>query len=164
MGRAALDIGKAIDSLYEEREKKVEAKAREKKSKKATAKTEWVESNPDKGIRLTGYLLYQIVPGLKGQDGVRDSGIGTASNLGSAVKQVREIESRVEKLAVAAYNLSSGTTPRNEKPTRKRELAAAVAALRDYLDKNPPSNNHLVPNGPEYPGPNTKVAAQSNAK
>jgi hypothetical protein len=71
---------------------------------------------------------------------------------------VREVDSKVQAVAVAAYNLTSPTTPKSEKPKSKKDLEAAVAALKEYLAKNPPSNRRLVPEGPEFPGPGAQVA------
>ena len=34
---------------------------------------------------------------------------------------------------------------------RQKELLAHVAALKDFLDKNPPADRHLVPDGVEFP-------------
>jgi hypothetical protein len=64
---------------------------------------------------------------------------------------------------VAAYNLTSPTAAKSEKPKAKKELDSALAALKDALAKNPPSGRKLVPDGPDFPGPGAEVAGATPA-
>jgi hypothetical protein len=115
-------------------------------------------SNPELALRLTGLLLYQLLGGLRGDDAIRDSGMMNAPNLGQARKSVSEVATRVQDVAVAAFAVTSVATPKRDIPKKKTELAAKVVALKDFLSKNPPSDLHLVPGGPEFPGPASREA------
>ncbi len=135
MGRTAVDLGTEIESSFAE--------------------------SPDLARRLTGLLVYQLLPGLQGEPGVRDSGIMNALGLGRSSKAVGEIANLVQSVAIASINLTGPATPRPEIPQRRKELLARLAALREYLAKNRPEDAHLVPGGAEFalPEPPPKVAA-----
>jgi hypothetical protein len=164
MGKATLDMGEKIASFYYEKEEAVEV-APKKTAKKSVPpkKSSMVEANSVQASRLTGYIMYGIVPGLLGEEGVRDSGITKAPNLGNTKKQVDEISKKIQAVAVAAHNLTSPTTAKSEKPKAKKELDTVLAALKDTLAKNPPSGRKLVPDGPEFPGPGAEVAGATPA-
>ena len=127
MGRAAVDLGGRVESAFSE--------------------------SPDLSRRLTGLLVYQVLPGLRGDPDVRDSGVANALGLGREAKLVGEIAAQVQSIAIAALNLTGRATPRPEHPQRRKELASRVAALRDYLAANRPEDAHLVPGGREFPLP-----------
>lgn len=121
-------------------------------------------SNPEDAHKYTGMLLFQAMAGLRGVDGIRDSGIANSPNLGNSKKNVGEILDRAQAIAVSAYNLTSTATPKLQRPQRQKELASRVARLKDYLAKNKPESWSLVPGGPEFAGPAAQVAEGGPSK
>jgi len=112
----------------------------------------------DLAMHLSGLLLSQLVGGLRGVDGVRDSGLLNGAGAGPARSFVQGVNDRVQAVAVAAYKLAGPTAIRRQKPQLRRELDSKVADLRAFLAKNPPADRHLVPGGPVFPGAPAQVA------
>jgi hypothetical protein len=112
--------------------------------------------NPTRSSYLTGLLVAPIYQTFNGVDGARESGLLHAPALGEA----RGFVSRVADLAssVARSSVELVRAPNGQIADRQKDLGERVAALKDYLDKNPPKDFHLVPGGPEFRGQQAQVA------
>ncbi|WP_422931231.1 HEAT repeat domain-containing protein [Singulisphaera sp. PoT] len=135
---------------------------------------EKVANSYEENITLAQYwtsvLVYQVFPAFYGQEGARDSGLmkipAVAQN--RAVKEIAELVKPLVKTSVDLINSPKGTQAQVAK-----DLTERVGQLRAYLEKNPPSNTFLVPQGTQYPvkadvagaqGQPAKVAAGAGAR
>ena len=87
---------------------------------------------------------------------MRDSGLLNVPNVGAHAPFIKQVSDRVREVCVAAGNLTraaGGLIPKQQK-----ELSNRVAALREFLSNSAPADRRLVPNGPEYPLANNRVA------
>jgi hypothetical protein len=132
IGQAAADLGAKVESSYSD--------------------------SPAKATHLTSLLLYRLLGALRGDDTVRESGLMNSTTLGPSRKFLTDVTTRVQAVTVAAFNLTSPATPKNQLDSRKKELNAKVAALKEFLAQNKPSDSRLVPGGPEIPGLAARVA------
>lgn len=108
-------------------------------------------SNPDSARHLAALIVYRVLPGLRGDESIRDSGLQHASGIAQARKPVDELTTRVQNVAVAAFNLTSPAAGGKAERARWRDrLRANLAALKEFMTKNPPAENRLVPGGEEF--------------
>ncbi len=116
--------------------------------------------NPMQSEYYTSFLLYQIYPALEGKEGARESGLThiptNHPNIGQASKFIKQVDDLVKPVASTAVNLLRAPTGRFK--DYKKELNDRVAALKLFLEKNPPADHHLTPGGPQFPIKNPQVA------
>ena len=112
--------------------------------------------NPTKATYLAALLVgpaYQCFEGVEGQS---NSGLlRTASADSESLKYAQKVFSLIKPIAQAAIDLRGA--PSKEFKKGKQDLASNVAALRSFVDENPPASRRLVPGGPEF-GPNGQAA------
>jgi hypothetical protein len=111
--------------------------------------------NVAKANYLGALLIGSVYQCFDGVPGVRDSGLVHLASTDSApyVQKVFDLTKAVVKSSVDL--LASG---QRQIKDRQKELTARVAALKDFLAKNPPPDRHLVRGGAEYP---TALAPQA---
>ena len=121
--------------------------------------------NPTLSEYLSGLLVGPIFQAFNGVEGARESGLLKTPGLGQAatyVKQVADLQASVARASVELVRAPAGQVP-----ARKKDLSDRVAALKAFLDKNPPKDFHLIPAGPEYrpaaAGPVAKAAEPAKA-
>jgi len=118
-----------------------------------------ISESTERATHLAGLILYRLLPALRGEEGVRESGLLNSSGLGGpARKNLTDMATRMQAVSVAAFNVVSTALPKSTFDSRKKELNAKVAALKDYLAKNKPSDTRLVPGGAEFAAVHGKVA------
>jgi hypothetical protein len=104
--------------------------------------------NQDMAKYLTALLIGPVYQAFDGVPGARDSGLLHAAG-GPSAAYTQKIFDLVKPIAQATIDvLSAG---QRQIKDRQKELLANVAALKDFLDKNPPADRHLVPDGAEFP-------------
>jgi hypothetical protein len=104
--------------------------------------------NQDKAKYLTALLIGPVYQAFDGVPGARDSGLLHTAG-GPSAGYTQKIFDLVKPVAQGTIDLlSSGQRQIKDK---QKELIAHVAALKDFLDKNPPADRHLVPDGAEFP-------------
>jgi hypothetical protein len=101
----------------------------------------------------TGVLLNPIFHAVYGEPEARDSGLLKTSNNLAAVKQVADLVRPIAEKSILLIR-----TPGGNAEKAKQDLSAQVAALRSFLEKNPPGDGHLVPKGDEFPLKKAQVA------
>jgi hypothetical protein len=122
--------------------------------------------------RWTGLLVSQIYQAFNGMDGARESGLlhSTHPDLGpnaSRIKQIADLESAVAKAAVEMIRAPGGQAKARGGADKLKEqtvLNQRVAALKAFLDKNPPKEFTLVPGGPEFRLQASEMAAEAPAE
>ncbi|GAC1468270.1 MAG: hypothetical protein NVSMB9_10760 [Isosphaeraceae bacterium] len=110
--------------------------------------------NPGKSQYLTGLLLSEIHQAFHGVEGARESGllkIPFASSDQTYLSAVADLTDAVARSSVELIR-SGGKVE-----ARQKALGERVAALKSYLDKNPPKDFHLVPGDMEFRGENATV-------
>ena len=120
---------------------------------------EAASENPAQAQLWTGLLLYQVYPSLTGQPNVRDSGLLNFPNVGAHASFIKQLSDRVQAVSVAAVTLTraaGGLVPKQQK-----ELSNQVATLRTFLTKSAPADRKLLPDGPEFPLANGRVAGSA---
>jgi hypothetical protein len=104
------------------------------------------QNNPVKSRSLTVMLAGPVYQAFDGVQGMRDSGIahmsGGDSYVSGVFDQIKPIVQVSSELLVSA---------KGQVPGRQKDLAAKVAALKEFLSKNPPKSRSLVRGGPEFP-------------
>jgi len=114
-----------------------------------------VATNPAKAKYLTALLVGPVYQAFDGVTGLRESGLLHAVG-GSSPAYAEKVFALVKAVAKASVDLIySGSRQYDD---RKKELAAQVGALRDFLAKNAPADRHLVPDGVAYPLPEAQSA------
>jgi hypothetical protein len=99
--------------------------------------------NDTKAQLWTSLLVGPILQAFEGLPGVRESGL-LNGNAGSARAEIQKLLEQIRPVAAASLELIRA--PGGQRKARRADLEARVAALKDYLAKNPPANKHLVPN------------------
>ena len=107
-------------------------------------------STAQEAQRLTGLLLYQIYPAFKGEQGVRSSGLLAIQGAGLP-PTARPLSEQITALALAAVDVTRSAN--TQLPAKRAAVAAKVAELRAFLEKNKPKEDALVPGGPKFTGP-----------
>jgi hypothetical protein len=102
---------------------------------------------PDKARYFAALLVGPIYQAFDGVSGLRESGLVHASvgDSETFLKQSFELVTAVIKAVLPMLNSSA-----RQIPDQKKELVARIAALKAFLAQNPPSDTHLVQNGPEF--------------
>ena len=114
-----------------------------------------VANNPAKAKYLTALLVGPVYQAFDGVTGLRESGLLHASG-GHSPAYAEKVFTLVKAVAKASVDLIySGSRQYDD---RKKDLAAQVGALRDFLEKNAPADRHLVPDGVKYPLPEAQAA------
>jgi hypothetical protein len=107
-------------------------------------------TNPNKARYLTALLIGPVYQAFEGAPGTRGDAGGLVRNAnadGAAYSQ--KVFDLVKPVAKASIDLiTSGSRQIND---RKKDLQAKVDALRDFLEKNPPPDRHLVQGGADFP-------------
>ncbi len=127
----------------------------------AQAASTSAKANPERTKAMTALLLYQLYPALAGEPGVRDSGLVYASASSKDAAFVKQVRDGVQALASGSVELTrsaGGMVARTQK-----DLAEQIASLKAVLEKNRPTDWHLIPGGAEYPLADVK-AARDDAK
>jgi hypothetical protein len=107
-----------------------------------------VPSNKPKSEYCTGLLVGPVYQAFEGVPGIRDSGL-IHSGAGPAAESVQRVFDVVKPVAATAVALIRA--PGLQTINLKKELTARVAELKDFLDKNPVADRHLVRGGDEFP-------------
>lgn len=105
-------------------------------------------ANQDKAKYWTALLIGPVYQAFDGVPGARDSGLLHATT-GPPAAYVQKVFNFVKPIVQASIDLLSAG--QRQIQDRKKELTAHVAALKDFLDKNPPPDRHLVPDGAAFP-------------
>ncbi len=113
------------------------------------------KNNPLKSRYLTVLLAGPVFEAFDGVPGMRDSGLAHMAN-GEAAGYVSKVFELVKPIVKASSDLL--VSPSRQVPDRQKDLAAKVAALKQFLSKNPPRNRSLVQGGPEFPLGDTAAA------
>jgi hypothetical protein len=106
-------------------------------------------NNPVKSRYLTVILVGPVYEAFNGVEGKRESGLVPITSAGDSGSYVSAIFELFKPIAKAATDLL--VSPSRQVPDRQKDLAAKVAALRQYLSKNPPRSRSLVQGGREFP-------------
>jgi hypothetical protein len=125
-GQLAAELGARINALYPD-----------------TPKT---PDNLTKARYLTALLVGPVYQAFDGISTQRDS--GGLIRTSSSSDDVLNVFNRVKPVAQSAVDLL-GAPPKQYKD-RKKTLATQIAALRTFLEKNPPSSRQLVPGGEDF--------------
>jgi len=114
-----------------------------------------VQTNPAKAKYLTALLIGPVYQAFDGVAGLRESGLChvTADRAPGFTENVFELVKAVAKASVDL--IYSGSRQVDD---RKKDLAAQVKALQDFLEKNAPADRHLVAGGVEFPLPQAEPA------
>jgi hypothetical protein len=105
-------------------------------------------NNPDKAKYLTALLVGPVYQAFDGVPGARDSGLLHTTG-GPSAAYVQQVFDLVKPIAQVTIELPSAG--QRQIKSRLKELAAHVAALKDFLEKNAPGDRHLVPDGAVFP-------------
>ncbi len=106
------------------------------------------EESDHEATQLASYLLFQILPAFEGDVEVRESGFMKMPGAKGDQKLISELLTKIQALSTSAVKLVQAT-PTVAKP-RREDVAAKVADLRAFLDKNKPKDLALVPGGPQF--------------
>ena len=101
-------------------------------------------SNEDKAKYLTALLIGPVYQAFDGSPTARDSGLLHAST-GPSAPFIQNVFELVKPIVRATVDLLSAG--QRQAKDRQKDLLARVAALKSFLDKNPPADRHLVPDG-----------------
>ena len=104
--------------------------------------------NQDRSKYLTALLIGPVYQAFDGVPGARDSGLVHVA-AGDSTAYVQSIFDLIKPIAKAAVDLNAAGS--RQARDRQKDLVARVAVLKDFLEKNPPADRHLVPDGTEYP-------------
>jgi hypothetical protein len=105
-------------------------------------------ANQDKARYLTALLIGPVYQAFDGVPGARDSGLLHTAG-GAPATYVKKVFDLVKPVAQSTIELLNAG--QRQIKDRQKEVMANVAALKDFLDKNPPPDRHLVPEGVEFP-------------
>jgi hypothetical protein len=104
--------------------------------------------NVSKANYLAALLIGSVYQAFDGVPGARESGLLHIASADSApyVQKVFDLTKPVVKATIDMLGAGS-----RQVKDRQKDVAAKVAALRDFLKTNPPPDRHLVRGGTEYP-------------
>jgi len=105
-------------------------------------------TNKTKSEYYTGLLVGPVYQTFDGVPGSRDAGLLHA-NSGPSAAAIQKIFELVKPVAATAVALIRA--PGLQTKNLKNELTKRVVELKDFLDKNPVPDRHLVKGGDEYP-------------
>jgi hypothetical protein len=107
--------------------------------------------NPKRAQYYTGLLVYQIYPALFGQLGYRESGLLKQPSVTAASRAfLTSVGDQVKAISAASVELTTRAV-KSQRKNLTEELAGKVAALKATVEKNPPAEKRLVPDGQEVP-------------
>lgn len=108
----------------------------------------------------TSLLLYKLHGAFEGTPEARDSGLlhGVAGNaaLAQAKPFLKQADDHIAPVARAALGVLR-VTP-GQVSAQRKELSQSVASLRQFLEKNTPTNTQLIPGGKDFPVKAAEVA------
>jgi hypothetical protein len=105
-------------------------------------------SNQDRAKYLTALLIGPVYQAFDGVPGARESGLVHATG-GPSAAYIQKVHNLVKPIVQSTIDLLSAG--QRQIKDRQKELTANVAALKDFLDQNPPPDRHLVPDGAQFP-------------
>jgi hypothetical protein len=105
-------------------------------------------TNKTKSEYYTGLLVGPVYQTFDGVPGTRGAGLLHA-NSGPSTAAVQKVFDLVKPVAVTSVNLIRA--PGVQAKNLQKDLTDRVAQLKDFLDKNPVPDRHLVKGGDEYP-------------
>ena len=99
---------------------------------------------------LTGLLVTQILQTFDGIDAARDSGLLKSTHPAATQARpfIKQVSDKIKPVAAAAVRLVK--EPAGRAAQNLKELEGKTADLKALLQKNPPANTWLVPNGPKF--------------
>jgi hypothetical protein len=106
-------------------------------------------TNKTKSEYYTGLLVGPVYQAFDGVPGTRDAGLLHGNNSGASAAAVQKVFDLVKPVATTAVNLIRA--PGLQTTNLKRDLTNRAAELKNFLDKNPVPDRHLVKGGDEYP-------------
>jgi hypothetical protein len=118
--------------------------------------------NAIKAEYLASLLLGPLYQTFEGAQGVRESGLLHNTNAGAARAEAQKVLDAIKPVARAAVDLLR--SPTGLLKARRLDLTARVAALKDFLAKNAPENNHLVPQDDGFPVASGEPAQEARAE
>ena len=100
---------------------------------------------------MTGLLVTPILQTFDGIDAARDSGLLKSPHPAATQARpfIKQVSDKIKPVAAAAVRLVK--EPGGRAASNLKELEAKTADLKALLQKNPPANTWLVPNGPKFP-------------
>jgi hypothetical protein len=105
--------------------------------------------NPTRARYLTALLVGPVYQAFEGVQGESGSGLlQIASRDQQSLKYIRQVFDQVRQLSQASVDLIGA--PSKDYKARKQALAARTAALRGFLQQNPPPNRRLVNGGRQF--------------
>jgi hypothetical protein len=114
-------------------------------------------SQPAKARYFAALLVGPVYQCFDGASGVRDAGLRHAATAGSTTEYINQLFGMVQAISKASVELlGSGA---RQLPNREKELASAVAAIREFLQSNAPNPRQLVQDGDTFPSPGADAAA-----
>ena len=125
------------------------------------------KKNPTEAEYLSGLLIGPINQAYNGIEGARESGLLNAPiahpNVAPSltyIRQLAELDTAVARASVELVRAAKGAIP-----DRLADLTKRVAALREFLNANPPKDFHLIPpEGTEYTLKAPEAQAEPNEK
>ncbi|APW60301.1 hypothetical protein [Paludisphaera borealis] len=111
--------------------------------------------------KLTTMLMGPVLQAFEGRAGLRESGFLNSPLLTNKADVQKYIDA-IRPVTKAAIDLVGG--PAGQAKARNDELTARVAALKDFLAKNPPASAELFQGGPQLPAPAAAVAGDDQNK
>jgi hypothetical protein len=127
-GELAADLGTAIDSTFSAKPPRAD--------------------NPTKARYLVALLIGPVYETFQGSPQARDSGLlhVFVNPANAYVQKVFDLIKPIAQTSVVLLN-----TPGRAIPDLKKQLESQIAALRSFLEKNPPPNRQLVQGGRDFP-------------
>jgi hypothetical protein len=113
------------------------------------------KNNPVKSRYLTVLLAGPVYEAFDGVAGARDSGLIHMAT-GEAESYVSQVFELVKPIVKASSDLL--ISPSRQVADRQKDIAAKVAALKQFLSKSPPRSRSLVQGGPEFPAADAPTA------
>ncbi len=127
----------------------------------AKANESFTEKNRTLSEAMTGLLVTPIYQTFNGMPGANESGLLKVPGGNPDQNVTRQIADLSKDVAKASVDLIRA--PNGQVQAYKKALGDRVAALKTFLDKNPPKEYSLVPNGQEFRPAKPQVAAAAAA-
>jgi HEAT repeat protein len=106
----------------------------------------------------TGLIVAQVLQTFDGVDAARDSGLLKSAHPAATAARpfIKSVSDKTKPVAAAAVKLVR--EPAGRAAQNLKDLESRIAELKMLLQKNPPANTWLVPNGPKFPVGGAQVA------
>jgi hypothetical protein len=117
------------------------------------------EKEKTQSEHLTSLLLFQVYPGLIGEDGVRDSGLlhSPHPSFGASKPFLTKLDELVKGVTRESFELlRAGGAMAQDK---RNDLKSKITALKQFLDQSSPKDRRLLPGGPEFAPANAQQVA-----